>query len=323
MVRPVRVPDVNLQELRTDGFTVLPGFLNDDELQTAQMSLWEQFPRPEDFFADPDSHRDLACSQFAGLRNFPFVGWDLNRIAFHSDLVDAIERYLGSTELMLYKAELWAKYSGAIDYDQAHHRDFGNHSLVVPRADGEGAQITSFILLSEVTDLDGPTKVVRLQDSADVPFVPEVDSKQHSFALPKGSFADVERPILGPAGTLFMYRTDVLHRGTNFGAPGRSRFALLTDFTARGRPWLGKIAWPNQAISRHWVETMERATVRERDLFGFPKPDDPYWDEQTLDGVQRRYPEMDMTPYGADARLPICLQNNEDVDTTHRGSSGH
>jgi hypothetical protein len=35
--------------------------------------------------------------------------------------------------LSLYKVELWAKYSGAANYDQPLHRDFGNHTLVVPR----------------------------------------------------------------------------------------------------------------------------------------------------------------------------------------------
>ena len=49
-------------------------------------------------------------------------------------------------------------------------------------------------------------------------------------------------------------------------------------------------------------EVMARATVRERNLFGFPKPGDPYWNEQTLADVGARYPAMDMTPYREAAR---------------------
>ena len=41
--------------------------------------------------------------------------------------------------------------------------------------------------------------------------------------------------------------------------------------------------------------------MRERDLFGFPRPDDDYWDEQTLADVALRYPGMDMGPYGGSA----------------------
>jgi hypothetical protein len=37
--------------------------------------------------------------------------------------------------------------------------------------------------------------------------------------------------------------------------------------------------------------------VRERSVFGFPAPGDPYWDEQTLADTQARYPGADLTPY--------------------------
>jgi hypothetical protein len=105
-------------------------------------------------------------------------------------------------------------------------------------------------------------------------------------------------------------RTSLFHRGSNFGAPGRSRFAILTDFQVRGPSWAGKMSWPNGAKSPHWVTFIERATVRERDLFGFPKPGDPYWNEQTLHDVGRRYPNMDMTPYlGSYGTEFICAQN--------------
>ena len=42
---------------------------------------------------------------------------------------------------------------------------------------------------------------------------------------------------------------------------------------------------------------MERATPRERELFGFPAIGDPYWNDQTLTDVQCRSPKMDMAPY--------------------------
>ena len=296
----MRVGDQHLDEIRDHGFTLVPGFLDGAELTAAQACLWDEFPQPSDYFADPTAHPRYARSQFAGLRLFPAMGWALNRLAFHPDLVDLTERYLDSTDLQLYKCEIWAKYAGAIDYDQPHHRDFGNHSLVVPRLDGVGTQLTSFILLSDVTELDGPTAVVPLEHSADIAMVPRHTEPNWPFSLPRGTFADVEQLVTAPAGSLFVYRTDVFHRGTNFGAPGRSRFALLADFQARGPAWAGKMAWPNQVQHPGFIEVIERATVRERDLFGFPRPGDPYWNVQTLRDVQCRYPNLDMAPY-ADA----------------------
>ena len=42
---------------------------------------------------------------------------------------------------------------------------------------------------------------------------------------------------------------------------------------------------------------IELASPRERSVFGFPAPGDPYWDEQTLADTQTRYPRADLTPY--------------------------
>lgn len=176
-----------------------------------------------------------------------------------------------------------------MDYDQPHHFDYGNHSLVVPRRADSFTQMTTFILLSDVTAADGPTKVVPLDRTRRLPFVPR--------RLAPGEMTEGEIAVTAPAGSLLIYRTDVLHRGSGFTDPGRSRFAMLVDFQPRGRPWTGKMAWPNQALSPHWAAAMAAMTPRERCLFGFPAPGDPYWDTQTVRDVGLRYPAMDMSPY--------------------------
>ena len=216
----MRVPDANLDEVRAQGFTFVEGFLADDELGAAQRALRLHFPSPDEYFADPTGYPGYAGDQFAGVEEFPYRSWDLNRLAFHPDLVDAVERYLGTGDLHLYKVELWAKYAGATDYDQPLHRDYGSHSLVVPRLDGQFQQLTTFIFLSDVTEDDGPTRIVPYRRGRDVPFTP--------LYLPFGALADAEVPMVGPAGSLLVYRTDVLHRGSN-----------LT-----GSTWGGKMSWP-------------------------------------------------------------------------------
>ena len=129
----MRVPDRCLADLRDRGFLVFEGFLGADELAAGQDALWLHYPRPEEYFADPAAHAWLASDQWAGIVRGPWRSWNLNRLAFHPDLLDLAERFLGSADLRLYEAELWAKYAGAVDYDQRHHRDFVNHSLVVPQ----------------------------------------------------------------------------------------------------------------------------------------------------------------------------------------------
>ncbi len=285
----MRVDDHVLDAVRTDGFAVVEGFVAPAELAAATEGLFLEFPRPDDYFADPQKHERLTRHQFAGLRLGPHQSWDLNRLAFHPDLVDAAERFCGTSDVQLYKMELWAKYSGSIDYDQPHHRDYGNHSLVVPRRDLRWPQLTTFVLLSDVTEADGPTKVIPRAIGDAVPLVPR--------ELPFGELFDHEVSITGPAGSLFLYTTDVLHRGSAMTGDQASRFALLADYAPKGLPWIGKMAWPQHALSPGWTEMVERMSVRERDLFGFPPPGHDYWDDQTLADTQARYPSMDIGPY--------------------------
>ena len=286
----MRVPDATLDEVREQGFSLLEGFLAPDELEAAHDALWKHFPDPDEYFADPTipERARFARSQFAGVEEFPYRSWDLNRLAVHPDLVDAVERYLETTDLHLYKIELWAKYAGAVDYDQPLHRDYGSHSLVVPRLEQRYQQLTTFVFLSDVTDADGPTCIVPYQDGKDVPYTP--------LYLPFGSLAESEVRCTGAAGSLLVYRTDILHRGSNMTGERRARFSLLADFQVRGTTWGGKMAWPKQSPER-WAKFIPQCSVRQRDLFGFPRPGDPYWTDETLAGVAARYPGIDLEPY--------------------------
>jgi hypothetical protein len=284
----VRISDAGLDEVRERGFCLIEGFLSPEELDTARQALWLHFPKPEEFFADPLRYPEYNGDQFGGVREFPYRSWDLNHLAFHPDLVDAVERYLGTPDLHLYKVELWAKYGGAADYDQPLHRDYGSHSLVTPRVDGRYQQLTTFIFLSDVTAVDGPTRIVPWESGRDVPFTP--------LYIPFGELAECEIPAMGSAGSLLVYRTDILHRGSNITGPGSSRFSLLADYQVRGTTWGGKMAWPKQSPQR-WAKLMPQCSVRERDLFGFPRPGHDYWNEQTLADTALRYPGMDMDPY--------------------------
>ncbi|HUC06017.1 MAG TPA: phytanoyl-CoA dioxygenase family protein [Acidimicrobiales bacterium] len=284
----MRVSDATLAEVRERGFALMEGFLGHAELQSAREALWLHFPRPDDYFADTDAFAGYAASQFAGVEEFPYRSWDLNGLAVHPDLVDAAERYLQTTELHLYKVELWAKYAGAVNYDQPLHRDYGSHSLVVPRTGSRYQQLTTFVYLSDVTEEDGPTRLVPFEDGEHVPFTP--------LYIEPGSLADVEVAATGPAGSLLMYRTDILHRGSDITGSRHARFSLLADYQLRGMTWAGKMAWPKQSPQR-WAKLIPRCSVRERDLFGFPRPRDPYWDDQTLADVALRYPGIDLSPY--------------------------
>lgn len=285
----MRIPDDALDQVRAQGFAVVEGFLSAEELAEATAGFAEVFPTHDTFFADPGAHAGLVADQFAGNLKFPFASWRLNRLAHHPDLIDAAERYCGTADILLYKVEAWAKYSGGADYAQPPHRDFANHTMLVPRADHRWGQLTTFLLLSDVTETNGPTMIVPRSVTESVPL------SQNFFEW--GAFADDELAVTGPAGSLLLYTTDVVHRGSEMTGHPESRFALLCDYMAREASWQGRRAWPDTGLDPAWQAILGRATPRERELFGIPPTGHPYWNEQTIADVGVRYPEMDMTPY--------------------------
>ena len=86
---------------------------------------------------------------------------------------------------------------------------------MTPRSESRYQQLTSFIFLSDVSENDGPTRIVPYDRGKDVPFTP--------LYIDFGALADQEVAAVGPAGSLLIYRTDILHRGSEFVGPGRSR----------------------------------------------------------------------------------------------------
>src|SRR5258708_26774849 len=73
--------------------------------------------------------------------------------------------------------------------------------------------MTSWILLSDVGEEDGPTKVVPLTIGESVPYWPNtLDGSANDYVtnyLPAGAFADEEISVTGSAGTLFSLRAPI------------------------------------------------------------------------------------------------------------------
>lgn len=166
--------------------------------------------------------------------------------------------------------------------DQPLHRDYGNHSLVVPRSDGYQRQFTTFILLSDVTSEDGPTKAVPLEHTKDIPMHVRMIKNPNPLY-------EKEVDVVGPAGTLLIYHTAVFHRGSKFTAHPRHRFAMLCDYMVRGPRHQGKMSWPNTGNDPAWTDLLGTLNARQRDLVGFPRTTDRYWNDESLRETEKRF----------------------------------
>jgi Phytanoyl-CoA dioxygenase (PhyH) len=202
---------------RPDGFVVLPGFLNGPELQAAQRDLAVVYPSAEEYHAAPDQGRNRVYTgdKFAGVIAFPFATVALCRVVVHDKLVALAEAIFGTGDICIYEAELWAKYSGAASYEQEHHRDYLNHTPLVPSgSDLRWRGLQMFIWLSDVPEDHGPTHLVPQPVTAGVPVLPVGYLRSE-----RPDFYQHEQSAAGPAGTVVAYGTDTFHWGTKITAP--------------------------------------------------------------------------------------------------------
>lgn len=89
------------------------------------------FPSADGFHdrSDPRYSRFLD-DEFNGIDSFPSM--QVSQLAVHGRVVSLAELLLADDDLRIYSAEAWAKYTGAADYDQGLHRDYLNHTILVP-----------------------------------------------------------------------------------------------------------------------------------------------------------------------------------------------
>ena len=194
--------------------------------------------------------------------------------------------------MRIYNIEAWGKYTGAIDYDQEHHRDYTNHTMLVPSSALEMRQLEIFLYLNDVPDDLGATRVVPRRVSDNLGPVP---SRRGRVDHPELYAAEVSGA--GPAGSVLAYTTDTLHRGTNLTVRHGARFTIHVNYRRRELEWAQRRPWTLCAEMPEWKRFVAAASPRQLAPFGWPPPGHPYWTDETRAGVAARYPGLDLTPW--------------------------
>src|SRR5262245_8366889 len=119
---------------RRNGFVILPGYLDGPELEAAQRDLPSVYPAVNDYHTAPSEgpNQLYTGDEFGGILAFPFPTVALCRLVVHDKLITLAEAIFETGDIRIYASELWAKYSGAANYEQEHHRDYLNHTPLVP-----------------------------------------------------------------------------------------------------------------------------------------------------------------------------------------------
>ena len=292
---------------QADGFVILPGFLPVDELDSAVAELGLLFPSAEGFHDRTDARRErFIGDEFAGIDTFPFASTALNLLAVNHRILGLAEALLDDRDIHLYAAEAWAKYTGACDYDQDLHRDYLNHTVLVPSRTPGCRQVEMFVFLNDVPEEFGPPHLVSRRFTADLPAVPNwllrpgrtSDGRFIDDGGSPGLYA-AEVTGAGPAGTVIAFETGTFHRGTRLTASRGVRYSMHLGFRPAGLQWGQRVSWAARSFTSEWVDFVHRATARQLQAFGFPPPGHPYWTPETLSGMALRYPDLDLSPWRA------------------------
>ncbi|WP_203999740.1 phytanoyl-CoA dioxygenase family protein, partial [Virgisporangium aurantiacum] len=287
----------------TDGFAILSGFIPADELAPAVADLGTMFPSPEGFHDGTDPRRDrFVGDEFDGIDSFPFASVEVSLLAVHPRVTALAEALLGERDLHLYGAEAWAKYTGANDYDQDLHRDYLNHTVLVPTTTPGCGQVEMFVFLTDVPETLGPPHLVPRGHTAHLPPVPNWFLRPGATAtgrfLATGGNEDLyaaEVSGAGPAGTVIAFDPGTVHRGTQLTEPRGARYSMQLCFRPAGVQWAHRVGWATKSFDAEWFDFVGRATPRQLELLGFPPPGHPYWTDETRAGMALRYPGLDLT----------------------------
>ena len=241
-------------------------------------------------FVAPDG-KAFREQQFDGMRGFPFGGSGaLNDLFVHPRMLEFARVAMQSDDLRIYQAAVWKKNAGEVGYEQPLHQD-GNHSLVPPRMEPGFWHLEGFLFLSDVDEDCAPPKLVprELRTTTTTEYA---DLYQHEVAA------------TGTRGSFLAYRSDVWHRGTDFGRPDASRVVMVISFKLGGAEWFGYDAFPRLGSDGRFAKFVAGKTPDELALFGIPRPGHPYWNAATIDAMARRHRGLDMSPWRE--ALPGC-----------------
>jgi hypothetical protein len=295
-----------MREWRSHGFVILPGYIPTEELAPALDELTMVFPTCEGFHDGTDPRRSrFIGDEFAGIESFPFTSVELSLLAVNDHLVRLAERLLGVDDLRIYSAEAWAKFTAAADYDQMLHRDYLNHTLLVPTAAAEYQQLEMFVYLVDVPEELGPPHLLSQAHTRDFPAKPNWYPRTNVATDEDGFVAHIGSPGLyetevsgaGPAGTVVAFQPGTFHRGTALRTPRGARYTMHLNYRPANLEWGQRHGWADRSHEPGWYRFVGRATPQQLALFGFPPPGHPYWTSETVAGVAQRYPDLDITPW--------------------------
>lgn len=280
-----RVMKRHATELTSQGYTIIEGFLSPEQLAETQTVGLGVTPH----WTGYDHTLDQEPPYFLEFADFPAR---IQRNVMSRDLIDLMEDVIGTSDLRMSLSFLWLRYAGQPWEEQELHSDLMNNSLAYPRNEDGYRQVEGILYYTDVTADLSPTHVL--------PSTVDMLHPGEPHMRPRSEYAHLyehEVTVEVPAGSLLLYNMTTLHRGGAFTAAEGHRISHHFVYRSAVSDWTQWRGWGAQGAKPEMVSLLTQIDHRERHIFGFPLPGDPYWTTAMIRGVAMRYPDMDMTPY--------------------------
>ena len=297
-----RASDDAIEQWRRDGAVVLKGFFTADEMAPVQEDFRTLHPSPFGTAAGGPAnfsrrigeiHRD----QYKNILTFPFGDGsaETSLLVVHPALIDLARRALGGPDVALSFAHTWAKYGDEpTDYSQPFHLDYVRDSLLVPSEDARFRTLSIMIYVTDVAEGNGALSFVPLPSSPQVSRFNPMPTDEEQRDLYSHA-----RSAVGPAGSVLIFRNDVFHRGTGIVEADAHRHVIMSNWRPADFPIIQEERLHGTAATNvpGWQKFFSAASPEQLEVIGVPRPGHPYWTEQTIQGVNARYPGWNAEPY--------------------------
>lgn len=295
-----RFTEQHVDDWQQSGFAIIPGFFTEAEIAPVRQEYERIYGTSgsgkgvELNLKTSDEFGDFRQEQFTNIDTFPFdASAEMNLLCLHPQLIALAGQLLSAPAVHMYQSHTWAKYTGETDYDQTHHCDFPNHTLLVPAENAAQRTVDIIIYITDVTDTHGALHYVSKQDSNRLLREGAIWAMQPDQ---QAALKAVEKSAAGPAGTVVAHSIDTFHRGTNLTQPDGHRFTMTVGYKSAGNDMIGYNVWQASA-GRNWAPVFEHASPQQLSCLGIPLPGSAYWNERTLKLSQARWPDWDMREY--------------------------
>jgi hypothetical protein len=132
--------------------------------------------------------------------------------------------------------------------------------------------------------------VVSQEKTRDLPLWPTHRPRKKNAEL-----YEHERAVLANAGDLLIFSMRTWHRASAMTAEHGVRFTHHFVWRSAAHPFQGYHQWSQKGESPEMQHFIEHASPRQREVLGFPRLDDPYWNDETLAAVKLRYPKINLS----------------------------